>query len=321
MLHKNPSNKRNQWKLLLVLPLLTAFMFTFNTKVVAQNKDKKKNVSLENVDVKMVQFAISKDSDGKDLEEVKGKLKDHGVSATFKKIKRNSDDEITAISINASGKKSNVNFSIDNETPISTIMIRYNKTEDKLSIGNGKDIHFAHGKNIAFTSKDGEDVIVEIDGDASKNGAYVFTTSDDKNHTVKNNVKVIELKDNDEIIELKESTDNVFAVRVDTDSDNDVEEDVKVIVRTSSDGGNIHLTETDDDEIEVLSPGKNKIFISRTDSDPLIFINDKESTKDEMKKLDPENIDRMEVHKGDDAIEKYGDKAKDGVIKIYTKKH
>ena len=37
-----------------------------------------------------------------------------------------------------------------------------------------------------------------------------------------------------------------------------------------------------------------------------------------MNKLDSKKIERMDVLKGDKAIEKYGDKAKDGVIKIYT---
>ena len=321
MLHKNPSHKRNQWKLLLVVPLLAGFMLTFNTKVIAQSKNKEKNTEI--IDLKVTEFAISKDSDDNELEDIKSKLKTHGVKASFKKIKRNSNNEITAITINASGKKSNANYSIDNEGPISSILINYNETEDQLSIGNSKNIHFSSGKNVAFTSKDGDNVIVEIDDNESEDGAYVFTTSGGQSMSVKKNVKVIELKDDDDkIIELKEGDGNVFVVKKevnansDSDSDNDVEKEVKVIVLSDSDGKSLQWT--DEDEVKVLSPGNNKVFISGTDSDPLIFINDKESTKEEMNKLDSKKIERMDVLKGDKAIEKYGDKAKDGVIKIYT---
>ena len=39
MLNKNQSNKRNSWKYTLVLPLLVAFMFLFQIKVIAQKKE------------------------------------------------------------------------------------------------------------------------------------------------------------------------------------------------------------------------------------------------------------------------------------------
>jgi hypothetical protein len=52
---------------------------------------------------------------------------------------------------------------------------------------------------------------------------------------------------------------------------------------------------------------------------PLIILEGKEISKEEMQKIKPENIKSMEVLKGESAIEKYGDKGKDGVI-IITKK-
>jgi outer membrane receptor for ferrienterochelin and colicin len=61
------------------------------------------------------------------------------------------------------------------------------------------------------------------------------------------------------------------------------------------------------------------VFIG-DDENALIFIDGKESTKEEMKALGKDKIDKIEVLKGDKAIEKYGEKAKDGVIHITTKK-
>ena len=53
---------------------------------------------------------------------------------------------------------------------------------------------------------------------------------------------------------------------------------------------------------------------------PLIYVDGKEMTLEEVGKLDPKSIDHMNVLKEKTAIEKYGEKAKDGVILITTKK-
>ena len=53
---------------------------------------------------------------------------------------------------------------------------------------------------------------------------------------------------------------------------------------------------------------------------PLILLEGKEITSEELKKIEPDTIERMEVLKGDSAIKKYGGKAKNGVILITTKK-
>ena len=67
--------------------------------------------------------------------------------------------------------------------------------------------------------------------------------------------------------------------------------------------------------------GKSKIFIASSDNEnPLIILDGKEITKKELDKLDSDTIEKVEVLKGDKAIEKHGEKAKDGVIIITTKK-
>ena len=44
-------------------------------------------------------------------------------------------------------------------------------------------------------------------------------------------------------------------------------------------------------------------------------------TKEEFKALDKGEIEKIEVSKGKSAMEKYGKKAKDGVVEITTKKN
>jgi len=71
----------------------------------------------------------------------------------------------------------------------------------------------------------------------------------------------------------------------------------------------------DDDAIK-----KHKVVKIETDGkEPLYLIDGKEITREEMNNINPETIDKVEVLKGDDATEKYGDKGKYGVVIITTK--
>jgi hypothetical protein len=66
--------------------------------------------------------------------------------------------------------------------------------------------------------------------------------------------------------------------------------------------------------------GKSKVFFLDEGKDPMIFIDGKKANKKKMDKLNPDQIESINVWKGDKAVEKYGKKAEDGVIEITTKK-
>ncbi|MCB0375107.1 MAG: TonB-dependent receptor plug domain-containing protein, partial [Sinomicrobium sp.] len=68
------------------------------------------------------------------------------------------------------------------------------------------------------------------------------------------------------------------------------------------------------------SKGGGVVFSGDDDSDPLVLIDGKESTKKQAEAMDPETIEKIEVLKGESATEKYGKKAKDGVVLITTNK-
>jgi hypothetical protein len=61
-------------------------------------------------------------------------------------------------------------------------------------------------------------------------------------------------------------------------------------------------------------------IVTNGDKDPFVVIDGKNSTMDALKKLDPDKIESISILKGDDATKKYGDKAKDGVVVIGTRK-
>ena len=56
------------------------------------------------------------------------------------------------------------------------------------------------------------------------------------------------------------------------------------------------------------------------ESPSLIFVDGEKKTKKEMDALSPDQIKSIEILKGESAIKAYGAEAKDGVIKITTKK-
>lgn len=62
------------------------------------------------------------------------------------------------------------------------------------------------------------------------------------------------------------------------------------------------------------------LTLSNFKSNPLYIIDGKIYTNKQAKTIDPKNIESINVIKGEDAIKKYGDKGKKGVIEIATKK-
>ncbi|TRX00080.1 M56 family metallopeptidase [Flavobacterium gawalongense] len=102
MLNKNQSKKRNSWKYALVLPALVAFVFLFQIKTIAQEKIaeiqeiENKKTDPNTVDV----YKINKNTTDKELDKKASIIKNnYGITATFSKVKRNSDDELIAITV------------------------------------------------------------------------------------------------------------------------------------------------------------------------------------------------------------------------------
>ena len=55
--------------------------------------------------------------------------------------------------------------------------------------------------------------------------------------------------------------------------------------------------------------------------EPLVIINGEQSSQTVMNALSCDNIDKIDVFKGEAAVAKYGDKAKAGAIIVTLKKH
>ncbi|MGA9270390.1 MAG: hypothetical protein WBV45_07195 [Lutimonas sp.] len=101
--------------------------------------------------------------------------------------------------------------------------------------------------------------------------------------------------------------------------DQDGEKEV-IIIRGDGDGHDSHK----DIDVRIKTGsgdhGDNDfVFLNESDGKPLIIVDGEEVIDGKMEDLDHENIETIEVLKGTKAIEKYGEKARDGVVIITSK--
>lgn len=54
---------------------------------------------------------------------------------------------------------------------------------------------------------------------------------------------------------------------------------------------------------------------------PLILVDGEVISQEMLESINEDDIDKIDIYKGESAIIKFGEQAKDGVIKIYTKSH
>ena len=137
MLNKNQSKKRNSWKYAVVTPALIAFVILFQIRVVAQEKDNPKleNLKTSNTDEQLeiqLEAQITEKSTDLDLDRIINLFKTElGTEVKIKKIKRNSQNEITSIKVTATdGKSYKTVHEISQDKPILPFIIKVVKDKD-----------------------------------------------------------------------------------------------------------------------------------------------------------------------------------------------
>ena len=342
MLQKNRSNKTMYFKFVLIIPILIAFIFTFNTEIIAQQKRVKTVETQTNYEVEI----ITKDFQKDDLEKLKTRLSTKGISLKYSKLKYNSKNEITGLNLNIKNTKGNQSsLSQNSSDPINPIRIKVNKETGAMEVGNFSE-HNLH-ENIFISSGDSKKhkkIIVKKMGDGIDDADVIWVSGD--------STKVVDLKgDNnfvfitdDETTELSMGNDNKKSytykikrvggdndIRVGTDqagssnlwvSKNGDSTKVKIIeiIEIDEDSGDTHKVIVKSDDKKHSKHG-NMMFIDSDGKKPLFFVDGKEIENGKLEDIDPDNIENVEIYKGDKAVEKYGEKAKDGVILITTKKN
>jgi len=341
MLNKSKSNKRNILKIGLILPALAVFLVSFNTKDVYIPIDSEFNaISIYDQTSKIIEITIDKNTTDKELSEIKKDLAKKGVDFSYKVV-HNAKNEITDISVNFAttkddGKKmrSSSSFSNDGEG-IDPIHIIYNDETNSISIGNAGLMEIHEDKDVHIDVHEDSDksiwVYADSEHDGDKHKTIKIIEKNGKETIIVNGKEVSreeleEIQEEDGIhekhIKIKKSKgdkeEKVFIIKkIDKDIDVDKDEDKNVFIMKMSDADS-------DMDIDIITEdeGKEMIFISSDgDEKPMFIIDGKESKEKEMKKLDSSEIETINVYKGDKAKEKYGEKGKNGVVEITTKKN
>lgn len=331
MLHKNRSKNKGHWKYVLLLPFLITFVAAFSTKIIAQEK---KLTDVQEFNELKVELIIDKNSTSETLKrEAAFFKKEFDINLSFKGIKRNTNNEITAIKIDAKGEHIETKFENTGTNPIKPIKISYNDANNFLSIGNVSKMKIGH-----YNYKVSESGDIEFKGKPDKDGNFVFVTSDGKTKTwtskgdkSKNiELKIISEKGDEknvwvtkdgnkkvniEVIELDEGKKKVKIIK----NGNALELDNEIEFIEEKDGEQIFIIKNTKGKKYKVSNDVSASYIDEAEK-PLVFIDGKESTRETLEKLDSDKIKEMMVLKGEKATEKYGEKAKDGVVIITTKK-
>lgn len=326
MLQKNKSGKMMYAKFIFIIPILIAFVMTFNTKVIAQEKKVEKYEVRTNVEVEM----ITKDFQKSDLETLKANLLKKGINLSYKKLKYNDNNEIIGIQLNVSNKQNNkAQIAQSGTAPIKPISIKF---DDKgaLALGNMKGME---DHDVFFSTSSGDNihkkVIVKSDGKVSTTdvNSYVFVSEDGGETRVKviNGDKVIEEihGPESENVWVTKSGDTtkmkkIKVIEIDEENDGDQTVIIKKVKKDGKDGKEVEVTVKKIGESD--KGAKKMMFISEDGEQPLMIVDGKEMEGGDLEDIDPETIESVNVYKGDKAIEEYGEKGKNGVVVITTKK-
>ncbi|PCJ98458.1 MAG: hypothetical protein COA50_02845 [Flavobacteriaceae bacterium] len=286
MLQKSKSSKNNLWKYSLVVPLLIAFVFLFNTKVVALDANTK------NITLKKTELIITKNTTNAELETMKKELGKDDIDFSYTVV-HNDNKEIINISIHINAGKHNGSFSTESDTPIKAIHISIDKNQN-IAIGNVDVDHDVH----VSIHKDHD---IHIDHDGDKNVTVLIKED-------VNGKKVV-------IVDGKEMTMDEF---------NKMDKNHAKIIESIHGGDhNIIIRKSDNNKpVDPLGHEGNKLIIHTGDGkgDPLFIVDGKEVKSNKVEKLNPDGIESIDVLKGESAEKKYGKKGKNGVIEITTKK-
>jgi hypothetical protein len=126
MLNKQQSKRWNSLKYAAILPVLVAFMFLFQVKVIAQEKEPAPSISNEKT---KLSIEITKDAKDSELEAEKNIFKEQfDAEVTFSNVTRNTASEITGIKVAVKDKTQSKVYEVSGEEPISPFTIEVEKS-------------------------------------------------------------------------------------------------------------------------------------------------------------------------------------------------
>jgi TonB-dependent SusC/RagA subfamily outer membrane receptor len=297
MLNQQKSNQINLVKYSLILPLLGVFLFAFNTETVAQVKEQETNKSPWRMEVSAISFDIlvNKNSTDEELERDSNEINEKdGINLKFSKIKRNKKGEIIGIkSTFKSEYGESGTYSVSGDKPISAFSFYINSDSE----GNRTKMGYKplnEKNNFVIFSPDGDTTNISSDGSVVN-----------FNHA--ESIKFI-------VTEI-EPDSLLNAININTIKNEDGK--TKNIVISKNKFKN--LSEVQQIELPASSKDYNWNELNQEDK-PLLLIDGEINDNSNLHSLNPDNIESISVLKDKSATSIYGDKGKNGVIIITTKK-
>ncbi|WP_297762050.1 M56 family metallopeptidase [uncultured Muriicola sp.] len=357
MLQKSQSKKANMLKSALVLPALALFLFSFNTKEIYVPNSASTEVNWLTLDSdKKIEVKITKDTSDAELEKIKQDMTKEGIDFSYTVV-RNAKKEIITLDVDMNSKKSegkefHGSSSFDNDgDPIDPVTIVFDPEGQLMFMGGDDDMEFGSKSmktKMKWVMEEDSEITEEMMEKMEDEGIVVIKVTEDEEVTTdeKGNVtkKIKVRKSGDD-----EDEQRIIVKRIKGGDDDDIkiitkklvigddgeemelheggehEKHIKVIKSEGGKDKNVFIIKDSDDEedIEIIE-GEGEAFFfldSEKGEKPLYIIDGKEVNEKKFKSLSPKDIATVNVWKGDKAIEKYGKKAKDGVVEITTKKN
>ena len=341
MLNQSKSKTINLFKYSLIAPVLVAFLIFFNTKTIAQVQETKTTSDQDyTVEISQIGISIDKNSSDENLTtDAKFIQEKTNVDLKFSKIKRNKQGEI--IIIKATYKSENgqsgtyniasddpiepFNFSVvmNNDKTIKSIGFKQNSTEDQNSFVFSRDVDSDETETTSsFQTVTTSTITIEpdaIENDSILKNIDVSTIK--KINVIKNkNGKsgIIE-------IEFKEKNKTNPLVIIDG-SETESDFDLNSFNQNTIDHINISKDKSAQDKygdkgkngvIEITT--KKNVVIETSDIQPLYIVDGQ--IVPTISDYNPNMITKLNVLRDESALDKYGDKGKNGVIEITTKKN
>jgi len=295
MLNKNQSNKRSIWKYTLILPIVIAFVFLFQIKVVAQEKETNRSI---------VDFTWTKNSSDQEFrEDAKNATKI--IKFDFAKIERNEKNEITSITISFKDNLGNENTStFKNKNGINAIHFIRNIDE------NGKgEIGYLDSKDIQNTRVE---LVHKNNKTIEKNDSFIESITDDQIIFVngkKSSKDALEAIDAKTIVKVEVLNSIEAKKRYNLDNNSkiiDIKTDLKNIQSNSLSNLNQPIITTDSILSEKVISEKNKNM--------LLIINGKEYFQKDLRGFTFKCDGGITHYFEEEAVKRFGQKAKDGVL-------
>lgn len=304
MLNKNQSKKSNSWKFCVVIPALAAFVLLFQVEVIAKERAALKPEKIVQNDKEKITdtdvYKIKKNTTDQELKVMAETLKQkHNIDAEVSDLKRNSANELTGIKLELKkGSELEKTFLLSGTKAIKecgVIVVTYD---------NGtKKINFISDNNIDKSKIEEELKAEEKEHQNSNNNSNTNSNKDDEaNRNTDKSTTTSTNANTNVTVNANVNTDAKTSVSTSTSS-------TKVVVTSNANGKTSNVIINTDSQPNI-----------RIQSDKLVIVDGVTvigTTTDDLQKL---SIKTMEVYTGADAIAKYGEEGKNGVIVIKTKK-